>query len=1093
MDRLQRLVHEKRRPEVVYTNKFAWSVLPDGSWQDKPCFIVGGGPSLAKFNWDLLKGKLTIAINRAYEMFDPTIIFGMDPSFVRHVLMNKYGDRARTKFKQSSATKIWVNGTGINLPDDIYVLKYWQNYLKGRRAFPLTMKEGIGHGNNSGYGALNLAACLGANPIYLLGYDMKHENGKTHWHDGHPKQPPDHVPGSFKEHFTTAAEILKTNEISVINLNPDSALNCFPKMEISTGFNPPIKVKTKEKEKDKPPRPVMQSAFSDVVVDNAWKGLRCFIIGEGASLKHFDLSRLESELTIGVNRTYEKLGCTIMFATNAEYHKWIIEGKMGARAERKFEEFNGHKVWLGSQNYGLKEVNHLMELGGTGFSSSLKKGLVSNGSPEYGALNLAICLGANPIYLLGFDMHGENGKQPYWHDGYPKDQSDTVYAKFKTYFEGVAPTLKKKGIKVINLNPASELKCFDFGDIKDFADPLGKYMYHAGYDSTKLIRYEHDTLYFKGALGFGDNFYQRQIIKDLAKSYKTIHITTALPEMYWDIPNVKFAKSTVMYKLRTHKKRMEALPAETWSPKPDKKDSDSVYVALLHPPVGRNLRTKYIELENRKDFDFTFPVKNEWVEKAKKLVKTLPLKGKKLCIIRRPTCRTEWNCPARNPKVEYYQLLIDKYKDEYFFVGIADVEKEQEWFDGDIHGLDKEFNKGEIDLPIIFGLMKIADMTITYPSLFMIAAIAIRTKCFCLFGGCGMPDTVLRRGWGLQNFGYVAPEPFCNCINMNHDCKKDMPPKKIIKAFEELRERKKYIKSVTVGCCPGIGDSHWAMTKMQSFKEKLAIDELKVVVRRDPVHHYTADFLKMIPFIDEIVAHPSGLNYMPLYNKDAPAAITKEVDGCDYMVDPGALMWLKGTLLEDILPNYDTNFHYPIVFPKSARQEATRIKKENKGKVVIFFASSIMSNNDWNKGAWSVKNWVALAGRIFKHTGVRPILIGAEWDKTYAELIRGADTENVIQYRVGEMGIEQTLCLLREANLVVAFPCGIPIMATYFGIPTVMFWPLRGISRRERFDPAFQFTWAPPESRNNGRYIPAAYDAPDTNPTEIFNRTRRFL
>ena len=280
---------------------------------------------------------------------------------------------------------------------------------------------------------------------------------------------------------------------------------------------------------------------------------------------------------------------------------------------------------------------------------------------------------------------------------------------------------------------------------------------------------------------------------------------------------------------------------------------------------------------------------------------------------------------------------------------------------------------------------------------------------------------------------------------------------------------------------------------MQSFKEKLAIDELKVVVRRDPVHYYTADFLKMIPFIDEVVAHPIGLNYMPLYNEEFPAAMIKGVEGCDYMVDPGALMWLKGMPLEEILPDYDTNFHYPIDFSRGARRVAARIKKNNKGKLVIFFASSVMSNNDWNKGAWLAEDWVALAKRIFKHTGVRPILIGAEWDKTYAELIREIDTENVIQYRVDEMGIEQTLSLIKEANLVVAFPCGIPIMATYFGVPTVMFWPLRGISRKERFDPAFQFTWVPPESRNNGRYIPAAYDAPDTNPTEIFNRTRGFL
>lgn len=232
MDRLQRLTHEKRRKKRIdytYTNQFAWQVISDGAWKGKSCFIIGGGPSLTDFNWDLLKGKLTIGINRVYEKIDPTIIYGQDPRFVRWVLMGKYGGRARTKFLQSSAMKIWLNTSGVDLPKDIYILKCWRSYLEGRKAFPLTMKEGIGHGSNSGYGALNLAACLGANPIYLLGYDMQRENERTHWHNGHPERTPDHVPESFKKHFDAIADVLKRNEITVVNLNPDSALPFFPK------------------------------------------------------------------------------------------------------------------------------------------------------------------------------------------------------------------------------------------------------------------------------------------------------------------------------------------------------------------------------------------------------------------------------------------------------------------------------------------------------------------------------------------------------------------------------------------------------------------------------------------------------------------------------------------------------------------------------------------------------------------------------------------------------------------------------------------------------------------------------------------------
>jgi len=1106
MDRLQRLVHEKRCLKVTYTNKFAWTVLPDGAWEDKTCFIVGGGPSLANFNWDLLKGKLTIAINRAYEKFEPTIIFGMDPSFVRWVLMGKYGDLARTKFLQSSAMKIWVNTSGIDLPDDIYILKCWRNYLEGRRAFPLTMKEGIGHGNNSGYGALNLAACLGANPIYLLGYDMKRVDGRRHWHDGHPKQPPEHVPDSFKEHFPAAAQILKRNEITVINLNPDSALDCFPKMKMSTGFNAPLKPKSEEGEhaKDKPFIPAIKTASPDAIMDNAWKGHRCFIIGGGASLSKFNFSTLRDELTIGVNRAYEQLDCTIMFATDGKLHKWITEGRLGAKAKERFEEFKGHKIWLDSANHAFKGIQHLRAIDGKGLSSSLQTGLKSGGNSGYGALNLAICLGANPIYLLGFDMKGIDGKQAHWHDGYPKAQPDKVYKKFKTCFESVAPLLKRKGIKVINLNPKSDLKCFEFGKFEDLVrdtvmksamreDSTGRYHYIEIYDSKKVMPRSKKNLLFEGCLGFGDNFYQRPIIKDVAQHFETIYLDTAFPEVYWDIPNVKFVYPRRI-NLRTQRKHIDSLPKETWSPKPPK-DTHPVWWGHICPPADAHIQTRYVELENREDFDFSFPLKEEWIKAAKKVVRGLQLNGKKLCIIRRPTLRREWNCPARNPKIEYYQLLIDRYKDEYFFLGLADVKGKEEWFDGDLHGLDKEFNEGEIPLTTILGLMKLADMTITYPSFFMIACVAIRARCFTIYGGIAAPHYSLRKRLGLQNFAVVAPEPMCSCHTMTHKCNKNIPSERIIAGFEELKHRGKPLKTVSVGVPPGLGDSYWVMAHMESFKRNNAIDKLKIVVMNGGKHDYTAPVLRLFPFVDEVVEQPAVFRLEGLYNKNAPKFMEKNTQGVDYFIDFGALMWLKGMKLEEIYPQCTTNFdcYKGWNLPKDAQVWAANVRKQNKGKLVLFYASSIMSNNHWNGGAWDPEDWVSMADRIFYHAGIRPILIGAEWDKDYATKIRKLDTENNIQDRVGTTSIYQILSLIKEARLMIGFPSGIPMMATYFGVPTVMFWGVHGTSRRARFDSEFLHAWVSPKMRASGRYYPAIYDNPETNAAFIFNRIRGYL
>jgi hypothetical protein len=258
-----------------FTNRWLHEALPDGSWSGNPCFIVGGGPSLEGFDWDLLKSKRTIGINRAYEVFEPTMIFSMDTSYLNRIYQGKYGQAVLERFKASKSLKVWLvrGDPPISLPDGILIVKHWTDYRKAMRAFSFSMAEGIGHGNNSGYAALNLACCLGANPIYLLGYDMGHKpnchycgrpfDGRrpddpshpdfcndlcfrgwaakarpmpgvedlhiTHWHSGHPYNDSGVTVGMFIHFFEGAAPTIRSKGFEIINLNPDSMLQCFPK------------------------------------------------------------------------------------------------------------------------------------------------------------------------------------------------------------------------------------------------------------------------------------------------------------------------------------------------------------------------------------------------------------------------------------------------------------------------------------------------------------------------------------------------------------------------------------------------------------------------------------------------------------------------------------------------------------------------------------------------------------------------------------------------------------------------------------------------------------------------------------------------
>lgn len=260
-----------------FTNRWLHEVLPDGAWSGSPCFIIGGGPSLDGFDWGLLdrRERRMIGINRAFEAFNPTMVFTMDTSFINRLYRGEYGAAAAERFRDLRSLKVCLvrDDPPVSLPEGILLVKHWRSYKEAMRAFSFSMSEGIGHGNNSGYAALNLACCLGASPIYLLGFDMAHRpachycgrpfNGKppedpshpdfcndgcfrgwaagaepasgvrelhiTHWHSGHPYNDSSMTVENFIRYFDIAAPKIRSAGIEVVNLNPDSKLLCFPK------------------------------------------------------------------------------------------------------------------------------------------------------------------------------------------------------------------------------------------------------------------------------------------------------------------------------------------------------------------------------------------------------------------------------------------------------------------------------------------------------------------------------------------------------------------------------------------------------------------------------------------------------------------------------------------------------------------------------------------------------------------------------------------------------------------------------------------------------------------------------------------------
>lgn len=142
--------------------------LKESQWLGQPAYVVGGGESLRSFDWSLLKGKPNvIVINRAFvnvpgaavwfsedlrvlELYHRTAEWKAFRGVrVLHALKSEFGDRARQLCR------------GIALIERRREDKFWSRRFE----------DGLSISSNSGVGAINLAWLLGADPIYLLGFD----------------------------------------------------------------------------------------------------------------------------------------------------------------------------------------------------------------------------------------------------------------------------------------------------------------------------------------------------------------------------------------------------------------------------------------------------------------------------------------------------------------------------------------------------------------------------------------------------------------------------------------------------------------------------------------------------------------------------------------------------------------------------------------------------------------------------------------------------------------------------------------------------------------------------------------------------------
>lgn len=210
-------------------------LAPDAFAAARRVVVVGGGPSLRGFDWNLLRGEVVIGANRAYQQPHVGTFVTVDDRFVKWARSGQIGaddaERAETarQWAEFPGLKVFSPNPGVQFefPDCCWLER------TPIKTYPPTLHS-IGIATNSGLAGIMLAWALGAREICLLGFDMGATSGsrQSWYHTGYPERHPTReIFPRYIPEFDHVAPLLKRHGVKVTLYGP-STLTHFDKQPL---------------------------------------------------------------------------------------------------------------------------------------------------------------------------------------------------------------------------------------------------------------------------------------------------------------------------------------------------------------------------------------------------------------------------------------------------------------------------------------------------------------------------------------------------------------------------------------------------------------------------------------------------------------------------------------------------------------------------------------------------------------------------------------------------------------------------------------------------------------------------------------------
>lgn len=286
----------------------------------------------------------------------------------------------------------------------------------------------------------------------------------------------------------------------------------------------------------------------------------------------------------------------------------------------------------------------------------------------------------------------------------------------------------------------------------------------------------------------------------------------------------------------------------------------------------------------------------------------------------------------------------------------------------------------------------------------------------------------------------------------------------------------------------GIGDSVWALTKIQDINEKTNEGRpINLIVSGNPtniIDHRALSFLKRFKFLNGVTLQDISVIRDHSNPSDEKGRYRYEPDGIQgnfHFLCPNAALE-KGIALKDWLPDYKLDWSIFDHFDWSGTEQGTSNGKAM-GNFVAFYLGPKTGNTTEGhnrNGLWRPKDWIDL-GRVLISRGMEIAVVGAPYDRSYWE-------ENVkpLMEKSGQkwhdyIGVYDdvgvTFAFLKEAKFMVSYQAGLAMVLHYLGCKSVIWWRPECDSihpgRYITFSEEMRYAWNNPALRNN--YIGLVY------------------